>query len=81
MPSKDRDADRLAASTWRGQLRALHGGDQRRKGSVGMTTDELAAAIPAGVRSVKRWLKGEAVPNLAAQAAIERLYKSQRRSK
>jgi len=66
---------------WWSMLQKLHGGDQRRKDATGMTVDELAAAIPAGVRSVKRWLKGEAVPNLAARAAIERLYNEHRRPK
>ena len=66
---------------WRAMLQSLYGGDNRRKGSVGMSYDELAAAIPAGRTSVIRWLHGEAVPNLAARAAIERLYNEQRRSK
>jgi len=55
-------------------LRALHGGDNRRSDISGMTIAELATAIPASPASVKRWLAGQAVPNLAAQAAIERLY-------
>ena len=69
------------AEPWFDQLRALHGGDQRRIGSSGMTIDELAAAIPSSRRSVIKWLHGEADPNLAARAAIERLYESQRRPK
>jgi len=55
-------------------LRALHGGDNRRLNVHGKTIAELAEAIPASPASVKRWLVGTAVPNLAAQAAIERLY-------
>jgi len=66
---------------WQAMLQSLHGGDNRQKGSTGMSYDELAAAIPAGRTSVIRWLHGEAVPSLAARAAIERLYNEQRRSK
>ena len=62
------------AEPWRRHLRILHGGDQRRIGSSGRTIDNLAAAIPAAKRSVIKWLHGEAVPNLAARAAIGRLY-------
>jgi len=66
---------------WWSMLQQLHGGDNRRNDVAGMTIAELAAAIPAGPASVKRWLGGTAVPNLAAQAAIERLYNEHRRSK
>ena len=71
--------DKMA--NWSDQLQTLHGGDQRRKGASGMTIDQLAAALPAARRSVIQWLKGEVVPGITAQAAIERLYNEQRRSK
>ena len=61
-------------ANWSYQLQALHGGDQRRKGSSGMTIDQLAAAIPAARRSVIQWLHEEAMPGITARAAIERLY-------
>jgi len=66
---------------WWSMLQKLHGGDNRRADVCGMTIAELSAAIPAGSASIKRWLAGTAVPNLAARAAIERLYNEHRRSK
>jgi len=73
--------DRRALEPWWLHLRILHGGDNRRLDVHGLTIANLAAAIPAGPASVKRWLAGTAVPNLAARAAIERLYNEHRRPK
>jgi len=70
-----------ADASWYQQIAILHGGDNRRLDVHGRTIANLAAAIPASPASIKRWLAGTAVPNLAAQAAIERLYNEQRRSK
>jgi len=75
------DAGRQPCEPWWLLLQLIHGGDNRRSDISGMTIANLAAAIPAGPASVKRWLAGTAVPNLAAQASIERLYQKHRRSK